>query len=163
MSKAFTKEGEGEEAPVVRPRPRGRRLLTEEGHARAREEFERLRDVERKALLADASADARQKLRRVEERLRELTSLLEAAEVVEAPAETGRATFGAYVTTEDASGQRTTVRLVGPDEANPKEGLLSVASPLGRALLGRRPGDVAQVERPKGPTEVRVVAVHSRR
>ena len=163
VSKAFTKEDDGQGAPLLRPRPEGRRLLTPEGHARALEELERLRGSERPALLHDASPSARQRLAWVEGRLREVTSLLEAAEVVESGAEGGPAAFGTYVTTEDEGGQRSTVRLVGPDEADPRQGLVSVASPLGRALLGRRPGDTAVVERPRGTAELQVLAVRSRR
>jgi transcription elongation factor GreB len=163
MSKAFTKEDGAEDPPVARPRPEGRRLLTPEGHARALEELGRLRDAERPRLLADASVAGRQALHSVEARLLELTALLEAAEVV-APAKEGSpAAFGAWVTTLDEAGISTTVRLVGPDEADPRQGLLSVASPVGRALLGRSPGDTAVVERPKGSAELQVVSVQSRR
>ncbi|MGO8971563.1 MAG: GreA/GreB family elongation factor [Myxococcaceae bacterium] len=163
MSKAFTKEDGAEQAPLARAAAQGRRLLTREGHARCVEELERLKEKERPALLADASATNRMRLQQLDARLLELTRLLEAAEVVEPGPDGGPATFGAWVTTEDEDGQRTTVRLVGPDEADPRQGLLSTASPLGRALLGRRPGDSTVVERPRGPAELKVVAVHSRR
>jgi transcription elongation factor GreB len=163
MSKAFTKEDGGDGPPVTRPRPAGRRLLTPEGHARALEELGRLRDSERPRLLGDASVSGREALRSVEARLLELTALLEAAEVVEPAPEGSPASFGAWVTTLDEAGRRGTVRLVGPDEADPRQGLLSVASPVGRALLGRRPGDTVVVERPRGATELTVVSVHARR
>ncbi len=159
VSKAFTKEDAGEEAPLARARPEGRRLLTPEGHARALGEVARLREVERPRLLRDPSPGGRDLLRALDSRLRELTSLLEVAEVVPAATEGGPAAFGAWVTTLDEAGQRATVRLVGPDEADPRQGLLSVASPVGRALMGRRPGDTVLVERPRGPTELQVVAV----
>jgi transcription elongation factor GreB len=162
MSKAFTKEDGGEEPSVARPRTSGRRLLTPDGHARALEEWVRLRDDERPRLLKEASVGARQTLRAVEARLLELSALLEAAEVVPAAAEGTPASFGAWVTTEDEVGQQATVRLVGPDEANPRLGLLSVASPVGRALIGRQPGDTALVERPRGTTELKVLAVRAR-
>ena len=159
MSKAFTKEDGGEEAPLARPPRQGRRPLTPEGHARASEELAQLREEERPRLLREPSPSGAQRLRAVEARLLELTALLEAAEVVQPGAEGGPATFGAWVTTLDEAGQRATVRLVGPDEADPRQGLLSIASPVGRALLGRRPGDTALVERPRGPTELQVLAV----
>jgi transcription elongation factor GreB len=159
MSKAFTKEDGAEDPPVARPRAAGRRLLTKEGHAQALEEWVRRRDEERPRLLKDTSVPGREALRKVEARLLELSALLEAAEVVEAAPEGSPAAFGAWVTTEDASGQRATIRLVGPDEADPRAGLLSVASPLGRALLGRKPGDTAVVERPRGTAELTVLSV----
>jgi transcription elongation factor GreB len=163
LSKAFTKEDAGEEPPQARQRPGGRRPLTPEGHARVLEEWVRLRDTERPRLLADTSVSGRQALRSAEARLLELTALLEAAEVVEPAAEGSPAAFGAWVTTLDEAGQSATVRLVGPDEADPRAGLLSVASPVGLALLGRRPGETAVVERPKGTTELKVVSVQQRR
>jgi transcription elongation factor GreB len=163
MSKAFTKEDGPDEPEVTRPRPSGRRLLTPEGHAQLLQEFRRLRDAERPGLLLDASVGGRQELRTVDARLAELTALLEAAEVVQPSLEEGPAAFGAWVTTVDEAGERTTVRLVGPDEANPRQGLLSIASPVGRALLGRRPGDTVLVERPRGATELQVLDVQQRR
>ena len=159
MSKAFTKEDGGEGPPLPRPRSAGRRLLTPEGHARALEEWVRLRDEERPRWLKDSSVSGRGALRSAEARLLELSALLESAEVVEPAPEGSPAAFGAWVTTLDETGQRATVRLVGADEANPRAGLLSVASPVGRALLGRKPGDTAVVERPRGPTELRVLSV----
>jgi transcription elongation factor GreB len=159
MSKAFTKEDAGDGPPVARPRTAGRRLLTPEGHARALEEWVRLRDEERPRLQKDGSVSGRELLRAVEARLLELSALLEAAEVVEPAPEGSPAVFGAWVTTLDEAGQRATVRLVGPDEADPRSGLLSVASPVGRALLGKSPGDTALVERPRGSTELQVLSV----
>jgi transcription elongation factor GreB len=162
VSKAFTREDGKDEPPVARPRTGGRRLLTPEGHARALEELRRLRDDERPGLLADPSVSAVERRRTVDARLAELSALLESAEVVEPAAEGSPAAFGAWVTTEDEAGQRSTVRLVGPDEADPRTGLVSVASPLGRALLGRSPGETAVVERPRGPVELTVVEVRTR-
>jgi transcription elongation factor GreB len=162
MSKAFAKEDASEAAPVARPHPEGRRLLTVEGHGRALQELQRLRGEERPRLLGEASVLGRERLRAVEARLAELTALLEAAEVVEPAADGSPAAFGAWVSTEDDEGQRSTVRLVGPDEADPRAGRVSVASPLGRALLGRRAGETAVVERPRGAVELQVVAVRFR-
>jgi transcription elongation factor GreB len=159
MSKAFTKEDGVEEPPVARPRAAGRRLLTPEGHARSLEEWVRRRDEERPRLLKDTSVRGREALRAVDARLLELSSLLEAAEVVEPAPEGSPASFGAWVTTVDEAGTHTTVRLVGPDEADPRAGLLSVASPVGLALLGRQPGETAVVERPRGATELTVLSV----
>ena len=52
-----------------------------------------------------------------------------------------------------------TYTLVGSSESDPGAGRLSVASPVGRALLGSRPGDVVQVQTPRGRVEYRVVSV----
>jgi transcription elongation factor GreB len=71
----------------------------------------------------------------------------------------GQVAFGRWVTVEDEDGERATWRIVGPDEADAKRRLVSVASPLARALLGRRTGDTATVHRPRGEVELTVVQV----
>jgi transcription elongation factor GreB len=71
----------------------------------------------------------------------------------------GRVAFGRWVTVEDEGGTRTTWRIVGPDEAEPRRGLISVDSPVARALLGREAGEVVSVERPGGAKELSVVDV----
>ena len=76
-----------------------------------------------------------------------------------APHPAGRAYFGAWVTVEDDDGEERTYRLVGPDEFDVARGLLSVDAPLGRALLGKREGDVARVQRPAGVVELTVLEV----
>jgi len=60
---------------------------------------------------------------------------------------------------EDAAGRRATWRLVGPDEVDPRRGLVSVHAPVARALLGLRTGDEAELPQPGGAREVTVVAV----
>jgi transcription elongation factor GreB len=71
----------------------------------------------------------------------------------------GHVGFGSWVTVEEGSGARTTWRIVGPDEADPRRGRISAHSPVGRALLGREVGDDVVVERPGGRLEAVVVAV----
>ncbi len=71
----------------------------------------------------------------------------------------GQVGFGTWVTVEEGSGARTTWRIVGPDEADPRRGRISAHSPVGRALLGREVGDDVVVDRPGGRLEAVVVAV----
>jgi transcription elongation factor GreB len=71
----------------------------------------------------------------------------------------GRVGFATWVTVEDEAGARRTWRIVGPDEADPRSGLVSVDAPLARALLGRAEGDVVEVERPGGTAELEVIAI----
>ena len=71
----------------------------------------------------------------------------------------GRAGFGTTVTVEEADGRRTPYEIVGPDEAEPARRQISVASPVARALLGKRAGDTAVLRRPRGDIEVRIVSV----
>jgi len=144
VSKAFTSEETPDPGPLVRaPRrlaPGEIRYVTPEGHAALREERARLAPGDPRAPLLDATL---------------------AAVTVLGPesAPEGRAGFGSWVTVEDAAGRRSTFRLVGPDEADPRRGLLSVRSPVGSSLLGREAGDAVEVERPGGRTEYEVVEV----
>jgi transcription elongation factor GreB len=60
---------------------------------------------------------------------------------------------------EQDDGEERRYRLVGPDEFDVEAGLISVDAPLGRALLGKRVGDVAVIQRPAGRAEVTVVEI----
>jgi transcription elongation factor GreB len=142
-----------------------RRCITPEGFARLREELERLwrterprvtEEVARAAALGDRSENAeylygKRRLREIDARLRLLSKRLEELTVVgpgEVPED--RIYFGAWVALEDEDGARACYRLVGPDETDAAQGLISIESPLGRVLLGREVGDEVAVERPAG-------------
>ncbi len=150
------------------------RYITPEGFRRIAREHERIwsrerprivAEVEAAAALGDRSENAeyiygKRKLRELDRRMRELSVTMDALTVVEPRAHAaGRAFFGAWVTVEHEDGDERTYRLVGPDEFDVNQGLISVDAPLGRALLGRREGDTALVVRPAGAVEVTVVAV----
>ena len=122
-------------------------------------------EVEAAAALGDRSENAeyiygKRKLRELDRRLRFLSERMDALTVVDPkPHPGGRAFFGAWVTVEHEDGAERTYRLVGPDEFDVPRGLVSVDSPLGRALLGKREGDVAVVQRPVGAVEITVVEI----
>lgn len=149
VSKAFTSEETPDEAPLVRPPPRlapGEvRWVTPEGQGSLR----RAMVSARAARTPDG--DARAAL--LEATLAVLTVLGPEG------APPGEVAFARWVTVEDEDGRRTTWRLVGPDEADARRGLLSAHAPLARALLGRRVGDEVEVERPGGARRLTVVAV----
>ncbi len=149
MSKAFTSEEAPETGPLVRPAPRlapGEiRYITAEGRAGLDAALRRQR--------ASATPDADARAAVLEATLRAVT----VASADAAP--DGIAAFATWVTVEEEDGARRTWRLVGPDEADARRGLVSVHSPVGRALLGRRSGDAVQVERPGGTAELTVVGV----
>jgi transcription elongation factor GreB len=150
------------------------RYITPEGFRRLAAEHERIwsvlrpkivAEVEAAAALGDRSENAeyqygKRKLRELDRRLRFLSVRMDTLTVVDpAPHPAGRAYFGAWVTVEDDDGEERTYRLVGPDEFDVARGLLSVDAPLGRALLGKREGDVARVQRPAGVVELTVLEV----
>lgn len=149
MSKAFTSEEPRDEGPVVRAPPRlapGEvRWVTPEGRSALR----RAADAARSERTPEG--DARAAL--LEGTLAILT------ERGPGGAPEGEVAFARWVTVEEEDGRRATWRLVGPDEAEPRRGLLSAAAPLARALLGRRVGDEVEVTGPRGARALTVVAV----
>ena len=153
---------------------RPRRHITPAGFRRIAEEHERIwtvlrpkivAEVEAAAALGDRSENAeylygKKKLRELDRRLRELSVLMDTLTITDpAPHPSGRAYFGAWVTVEQEDGDERTYRLVGPDETEPKAGAISVDAPLGRALLGKREGEVVTVVRPAGRAELTVIEV----
>lgn len=148
--------------------------ITPEGFRRLQEEAERLWRVERPrvtqqvaeaAALGDRSENAeyiygKKRLREIDGRLRFLQKKLDTLTVVsDPPQRRDRVYFGAYVTVEEESGERAEYRLVGPDESDPAQGLLSIESPLGRALMGRGAGEEVTVRRPRGEAALVIAAI----
>lgn len=158
---------------VGRPRA-GSRYSTPEGAHRLRAELDQLWRVERPAVtraVAEAAAQGdrsenaeyiygKRRLREIDRRVRFLRGRLEGLKVVaEAPGDRGRVFFGAWVTIEDARSESRRHRIVGPDEFDREPGYISMDSPLGRALLGRRAGDEVELELPGGSLAVKITAV----
>ena len=148
--------------------------ITPEGEAKLRAEIERLwteerprvtREVKAAAALGDRSENAeyiygKKRLREIDARLRFLSKRLDRLTVVhEVRARDGRVYFGSWVTVEDGEGEQACYRLVGPDESDVESGLISIESPIGRALLGKEEGDEAVIRRPKGELVLEIVAV----
>lgn len=117
------------------------------------------------AALGDRSENAeyiygKKRLREIDRRIRYLQKLLDRLTVVEySPRQEGRVFFGAVVTVEDEEGEEKAWRIVGPDEFDVSRGRISVESPLGKALIGRREGDTVDVRRPSGAMEFTVVGI----
>lgn len=177
MSKAFTRENDApEEELEVEPRmPDGtKNYITPAGHARLKAELKVLVENERPELIktvawaaanGDRSENAdylygKKRLREIERRIRFLMKRLEAAEVVDSrDQEQERVFFGATVTYSDASGQQHTVSIVGTDEVDPARGRVSWVSPVARALLKAREGDVVTLKTPAGDERLEVLGV----
>jgi transcription elongation factor GreA len=150
--------------------------LTRRGSEKLKEELQRLKNVERHAVIraiAEARAQgdlsenaeyeaAKDKQGFIEGRILEIEGKLAAAQVID-PATLdadGRVVFGSTVELEDeSSGNRVTYQIVGDDEADLKLGLISISSPIARALIGRSAGDVAEVRAPGGLKTYEVIGV----
>jgi transcription elongation factor GreB len=179
MNKAFVKESDGDDEdddlPGLPSLPAGaRNYMTPAGHAALRAEFERLVKVERPQLTqvvawAASNGDrsengdyiyGKKKLREMDRRIRYLTKRLDNAEVVDPARQSNleQVFFGAAVTVSDG-GTETTYRIVGIDEADPGAGKISWISPLARALLKAREGDVVKFQSPAGWREIEIVEI----
>jgi len=150
--------------------------LTKRGAEKLKEELGRLKNVERHAVIqaiAEARAQgdlsenaeyeaAKDKQGFIEGRILEIESKLAAAQIID-PATLnaeGRVVFGSTVDLEDEdSGAAVTYQIVGDDEADLKHGLISISSPIARALIGKVVGDVAEVQAPGGLKHYEVMAV----
>lgn len=150
--------------------------LTVVGAEKLRAELQRLKNVERPAVIA-AIAEARahgdlsenaeydaakERQGFVEGRIAEVERKLANAQIID-PAlldADGRCVFGATVKLEDLESRETvTYQIVGDDEAEIKEGKISISSPIARALIGKYPGDVAEVQAPGGVREYEILDV----
>lgn len=111
------------------------------------------------AALGDRSENAdyiygKKRLREIDRRIRFLTKRIEDLNVVDGGPrkDSDRVYFGAWVSVEDEEGEEQRYQLVGPDEFDAAARRISVDSPVGRALMGKRLGDEVSVRRPKGDT-----------
>lgn len=177
MSKAFTREddtAEEELEPAAQLPPGGKNYITPGGQARLKSELKRLVETERPELVktvawaasnGDRSENAdyiygKRRLREIERRIRFLIKRLEIAEVVDPRGQDrDRVFFGATVAYRDATGAEHTVSIVGTDEVDPARGRVSWVSPVARALLKAREGDLVTVTTPSGPEQLEVLDV----
>ena len=179
MSKAFTREtdaDDSDEEAALPPLPAGgKNYMTPAGYARLRGELLALMDDERPKVVeavhwaaknGDRSENGdyiygKKRLREIDRRIRFLTKRLEIAEVVDPSLHHGhdQVFFGATVTYAEESGQERTVTIIGIDEANSAQGEVSWISPIARALLKAREGDVVKLVTPLGAQDVEVLKV----
>lgn len=181
MSKAFTKESDGDEEDDsgVSPGPAlpagTRNYMTPQGFATLRAELLTLLDDERPKVVeavhwaaknGDRSENGdylygKKRLREIDRRVRFLTKRLEIAEVTDPSAHHGgeQVFFGATVTYVEEDGTERTVTIKGIDEAQSQLGEVSWVSPIARTLLRSRVGDVLRLETPAGAREIEVLSV----
>lgn len=147
------------------PVKQGSKYITPEGARKLTEELQYLWEVERShvtARVAEAAAQGdrsenaeyiygKKRLREIDSRIRFLRKRLDGITVVDRiPDDQNMVYFGAFVTIEDEEGEGVEYRIVGPDEFNIDDGKLSMDSPLGKALLGKRVEDEITFSSPKG-------------
>ncbi|MGH8482563.1 MAG: transcription elongation factor GreA [Nevskiaceae bacterium] len=149
--------------------------LTQRGVEKLREELKRLKSVERPAIvraIAEARAHgdisenaefhaAKEQQGFIEGRIAALEHKLASAQVVDVTKVNagGKVVFGATVKIADADGTEAQYQIVGEDEADSKSGMISVNSPIARALIGRKEGDVVEVTAPGGTRELEILGV----
>ncbi len=154
--------------------PRPKNYITPGGFKRLTEELNQLWKVERPALVttvawAAANGDrsengdylyGKRRLREIDRRVRVLSKRLDIAEVVDnAGRRHDRVFFGATVTYELESGEERVVTIVGVDELDAGGERISWRSPLAKALIKARVGDVVTLRTPRGTEKLEVVAI----
>lgn len=158
-----------------RPAPTHRSAyITAEGYTGLKAEYDQLWTVRRPEVvraLAAAAAEGdrsenaeyiyrKKELREIDRRVHYLQKRLPELKVVTTkPSDATQVFFGAWVEMTDESGETKTYRIVGPDETDAAQGRISVDSPLARALLKRKPGDVVTARLPGGETEFEILSV----
>ncbi|MBT2336880.1 transcription elongation factor GreB [Variovorax paradoxus] len=181
MSKAFTKETDtdgdddsGESAVPALPSG-SKNYITPAGYARLRDELLHLMDEERPKVVeavhwaaknGDRSENGdylygKKRLREIDRRIRFLTKRLEIAEVTDPSVHHGsdQVFFGATVRYVDETGDERSVTILGIDEADSAQSQVSWISPIARALLKSREGDVVKLVTPGGAHEIELLSV----
>jgi transcription elongation factor GreA len=143
-------------------------LVTQEGLDRLKRELEevragraaatdRLKEAAQPGDIEDNPEfeQAKEELNRIDERIYELEEMIGRAELIEAKSRQV-AGPGATIEVEEGDGERTTYHLVGGVEADPASGRISVDSPVGRALIGKKKGDRVTVDAPAGQIELSI-------
>jgi transcription elongation factor GreA len=150
--------------------------LTLRGVDKLRDELKRLKSVERPAIvkaIAEARAHgdisenaefhaAKEQQSFLEGRIADLEHKLANSQVVDVTKVNagGKVVFGATVRIADAeSGKESKYQIVGEDEADSKSGLVSINSPIARALIGKKAGEVVEVAAPGGAREIEILGV----
>jgi len=177
VSKAFVRESEEafeEEVVAESVAHGGRNYITPSGYARLKGELKQRVEVERPEVVRTVSWAAsngdrsengdyiygKRRLREIDRRVRFLIKRLEAAEVVDsAGRDSDRVFFGATVAIRAQNGGGRTLTIVGIDEVDPARGRVSWISPIAKALLKAREGDVVSLHSPSGVEELEILQV----
>ncbi len=148
-------------------------FLTKEGYQKLQEELEYLRTVKRQQvaerlhealeggeLIENAEYEAAKNEQAfVEGRIQELEILLASARIIEESPDKNTVQLGSRVTIQEEGFEPETYVIVGAAEANPREGRISNESPIGKAILNHRVGDVVTIEAPAGTYKVKILKI----
>ena len=154
----------------------GKIPITIAGAEKLRAELQELKSVQRPTIvtaIAEARAHgdlsenaeyhaAKERQGFIEGRISELESKLGNMQIIDTKRldADGRCVFGATVDLEDTeSGEKVTYQIVGDDEADIKQGKISISSPIARALIGKYEGDIAEVHAPGGVREYEIIDI----
>jgi transcription elongation factor GreB len=177
MSKAFTRESDADDADDddVSPVPTGKNYITPAGFHALRSEYDQLFGVERPKVVETVSWAAgngdrsengdylygKKRLREIDKRMRWLSKRMKSAVVVDPQAQPNKQQifFGATVTYADDEDVQRTITIVGQDEMDASAGKVSWISPVARALMKARVGDVVSVPTPRGLQNLEVMKI----
>jgi transcription elongation factor GreB len=179
MSKAFTKESDAEEDDDdISPVPSGKNYISPKGFSALRHEYDQLFSVERPTIVETISWAAgngdrsengdylygKKRLREIDKRMRWLSKRMKSAVVVDGLAQPNKdqAFFGATVTYADDDDVHRTITIVGQDEMDASTGKVSWISPVARALMKARVGDVVSVQTPRGLQSLEIITIEYR-
>ena len=152
-------------------------LITSEGRSRLQDEYDFLWEKERPKIVrevSDAAAEGdrsenasyiygRKRLREIDSRLKYLGGRLKALKVAPVPLKPVAVSVGCWVTFEDENGDERCYQLVGPDEFDVSLGRISIDSPVGTALLGRKVDDDIIIRRPVGNLQATIIGISATR
>jgi transcription elongation factor GreA len=148
--------------------------LTAEGYERLKKELEELKGPVRQQLSARLRAaiqmgdlsenadyiQAKEEQGFIEGRILELDAILRNYKIIDESVHSrDRVDLGAVITIQEDDFEPETYHLVGPKEANPANGFISHESPIGRALIGHRVGDLVEAETPGGVLRIKIIKI----
>ncbi len=148
--------------------------LTAEGYARLKKELEELKGPTRLQLSARLRAaiqmgdlsenadyiQAKEEQGFIEGRILELDAILRNFRIIDESSHArDKVDLGAVITIQEDDFEPETYHLVGPKEANPSKGFISHESPIGRALLGHKVGDLVAAETPGGTLQLKIISI----